>query len=628
MIVGSSSTYSDENPKQLARTSYQKVFVSLILIGVYIVFAAYNGLQDDLRFGIYLLTIPVFASISLWLARYSLSGIENALYLRRVLGLLVILAGANFIETTNPDFHIRVLFIYPFIYFIYLNEFTVFDRLKFTLFVAQAHIGVLLLPTDATNKFALLLLMAFASTFGYSMVKLRETNLKLTKELAESANKKIYTLSHFDPLTGLANQFSLTELDRSLQASDDWNHRKAAVLAVGIDRFKAVNETLGHHVGDQVLKELAKRLKSLIEKDEVLTRFNGDQFHITFLNNASEIKLFSKASAITESFARAFEIGKHQIMLTSSIGIAMKNNENQTLDELQRFAEFALHEAKLSESERLVLFDPSKTKAAEARFLVESELRIATASLDQFELNFQPIFNLQTGKISSAEALLRWNNPKLGMVSPDNFIPVAESTGLIIPIGYWVFEQAISALSTLIESGVQLDSIGINLSAGQLHDPKLISNIESILMQYPKVSKGQIDLELTESAIMSRPDEGVEILQKLRYNGMTLSIDDFGVAYSSLNYLKRLPANCLKIDRSFITDLCKDDGDLAIVSSTIVLAHTLGLEVLAEGVETIEQQSLLKELGCDEVQGFGLARPLPYSDLLELLLKQHREDSE
>ncbi|MEY3017451.1 MAG: hypothetical protein RL336_586, partial [Pseudomonadota bacterium] len=296
-----------------------------------------------------------------------------------------------------------------------------------------------------------------------------------------------------------------------------------------------------------------------------------------------------------------------------------KSKANESIQELQRLAEAAMNEAKANPQNDAVFYNERILVNAQNRFLLESELLLAIEDFEQFSVHYQPIMATQSGKIVGAEALLRWSNPKFGAVSPEKFIPLAEKSGLILPLGAWILDQAVNALATLDEEGIQIENIGINLSASQLLDDNLLDRIEGCFINHPNVSRQQINIELTESTLMINPEEAEATLKELSARGLTLSIDDYGVAYSSLSYLKKLPANILKIDRSFITDLTTNRGDLAIVSSTIVLAHKLGLTVVAEGVETKQQLEVLRSLGCDKVQGFLLAQPMPIDSLKQYI---------
>lgn len=596
--------------KDIVRMASIKGAVSILLLVAYVVFAAAKGYQGDMQLGTFLIIAPAISLVLTWYFRDSATHLETSFYVRRLLGLAIVLIAANTIDDPSPDFKVRLLFLYPFLYFIYINEFQEVRPLSFGAFVVIGLGGIFLIPSDISNHAGMMLLMLFATAFGYDTIRLRVSNNKLYTELHESTQHTIHSLSHFDTLTGLPNQLSLNKLADSVALQRDWRKRSVGVIAVGLNNFKAINEAFGHNRGDNILFETAQRLKTTLGEGDILTRFNGDQFHIYVLDEASDQSLKATANLITQLISEPFKIEGQPIKLTAGIGIAQKSKANEGIQELQRLAEAAMNEAKANPKNDAVFYDQQMLVNAQNRFLLESELLLAIEDFEQFAVHYQPIMATQSGKIVGAEALLRWNNPKFGAVSPETFIPLAEKSGLILPIGAWILDQAVNALATLDEEGIQIENIGINLSASQLLDESLLDRIEGCFINHPNVSRKQVNIELTESTLMINPEEAEATLKELSARGLTLSIDDYGVAYSSLSYLKKLPANILKIDRSFISDLTTNRGDLAIVSSTIVLAHKLGLTVVAEGVETKQQLEVLRSLGCDKVQGFLLAQPM------------------
>ena len=605
--------------QDIVKTAVIKAIASIVLLGAYIGFAQDKGYRGDIQLGVFLLVVPIISLCLTWYYRESVKHLETASYFRRILGLVIVLLAANTIDDPSPDFSIRLLFLYPFLYFIYLNDFQETRPLSFGAFVALGISGIFLIPSEFINHAAMLLLMVFATAYGYYTIRLRISNAKLYAELHESTQHTIHSLSHFDTLTGLPNQLSLNKLADSVALQRDWRKRSVAVIAVGLNNFKAINEAFGHGHGDHVLFETAQRLKTSLGENDILTRFNGDQFHIYLLEEASDQSLKDTASLITQLISEPFQVEGQLIKLTAGIGIAKKTKANESLQELQRLAEAAMNEAKANPKNDAVFYDAFMSINAQNRFLIESELLLAIADFQQFTVHFQPIMSIQSGNIVGAEALLRWNNPKFGAVSPETFIPFAEKSGLILPLGAWILDQAINALAKLDDKGIKIENIGINLSASQLLDDNLLDRIENCFNKHPNVSKSQVNIELTESTLMINPEEAEATLKELSERGLTLSIDDYGVAYSSLSYLKKLPANILKIDRSFISDLASNRGDIAIVSSTIVLAHKLGLTVVAEGVETKQQFEVLRSLGCDKAQGFFIAEPMPFESFTQYI---------
>ncbi len=327
-----------------------------------------------------------------------------------------------------------------------------------------------------------------------------------------------------------------------------------------------------------------------------------------------------RAKQILCAISQPLELDGEQLMLTCSIGIAIREHADDSFALLAQHAESAMNEAKLRGKNRYLFFETLMMRISQDRLRIESALRLAVKEMTNFQLVYQPKLNIQTGEVAGAEALIRWNDPNLGNVRPDQFIYIAEKTGLIIPLGYWIFRTAIKNFEILEAEGVELPSLSINLSATQFQDPALLNTLSQIL-QSTSINPEKIDIELTESAMMNRPDEGWKTLEQLKSQRLSLSIDDFGVAYSSLSYLKRLPADRLKIDRSFIIEITDHVDDQSITSSIIVMGHKLGLKVLAEGVETKEQLEILKEMGCDEIQGFYYAKPLAFDEFKRFLTK-------
>jgi diguanylate cyclase (GGDEF)-like protein/PAS domain S-box-containing protein len=436
------------------------------------------------------------------------------------------------------------------------------------------------------------------------------------------AEERIYHLAHHDTLTGLPNRFSLHNRLTQAIVSVRRESRSLAVMFLDLDHFKAINDTLGHPVGDRLLIEVALRLKSCVRESDVVARLGSDEFVVvmTDIGDAPIGVVSAMASKIQQRLTEPCVIDGRDLHATPSIGIAVFPSDGADADTLMKNADVAMYHAKSRGRHNYQFFAASMNEAAAERVELEGSLRQAIDG-GELLLHYQPQIDAVSGRVVGVEALVRWQHSSRGMVPPAKFIPLAEETGLIEPLGRWVLNAACRQLWTLGRQGRQGLRMAVNLSARQLREEKLVDHVQELLAAY-RLEPGDLELEITESAAMENADITIGILRRLRDLGVALAIDDFGTGYSSLAYLKLLPIQRLKLDRSFVRDIETDHNDAIICSATIALAHSLGLEVVAEGVETEAQLTYLKYLGCDLIQGYYYSKPLPEDALIEFLARE------
>ncbi|MBL1142515.1 MAG: EAL domain-containing protein [Proteobacteria bacterium] len=444
-----------------------------------------------------------------------------------------------------------------------------------------------------------------------------------------NAEKKVQTLSFYDSVTGLPNRQFFKRLLKKTIESSKRHDRHFALLDINLDKFMRINTTLGHDVGDKLLLAASQRLGNIIQDidnsnsgsindDEVSFRtglvahFGGDNFIIMLneINNADEAAKIARR--INHEFNEPFQIPGNEIHLTASIGIGVYPEDGDEVEGLLKKISVALHNAKETGRNCYRFYTDSMNAQSFQRLSMETSLRKALER-EEFQLYYQPKISLDDGHITGAEALIRWNHPDMGLVPPTNFIPLAENTGLIMPMTDWAIAEACRQLSDWGKQGFELESVAINITPASLLDKNINEHIFKHL-RLAGFEASRLDLEITESVLMEDVDIVLPVLQELREFGASISIDDFGTGYSSLSYLKRLPISKLKIDQSFVHDLMHDKDDATIVNALISLAHNLGYKVIAEGVEDKEQLEYLKQHQCDVVQGFYYSRPLPASD--------------
>lgn len=430
---------------------------------------------------------------------------------------------------------------------------------------------------------------------------------------------RIHHLAHHDPLTGLPNRFTLeARLDQSL-AHARRHGNKVAVMFLDLDRFKTINDSLGHAVGDALLMEIAHRLRTSVRESDTVARLGGDEFVVILPEVDSANDAAHVAAKIIEQIALPVQVAPHALHTSASVGISLYPDDGDAVAVVMQNADTAMYHAKAVGRNNFQFFAAAMNLAATERLELERKLRQAMAK-QEFTLHYQPQFSVAADRITGVEALLRWNHPDDGMIPPDRFIPLAEETGLIVGLGDWVLEAACRQLKTWLDAGLPPLRMAVNLSVRQLRQQDFPQTVARIVAA-AGIPPSLLELEVTESGVMEHPEEAVIILQALNDMGITLAIDDFGTGYSSLAYLKLLPIDRLKIDRSFVRDIERDPNDAAIARGTIALAHSLGLEVVAEGVENAEQLRLLAQDGCDEMQGYYFSPPLAADAASEFLAR-------
>jgi diguanylate cyclase (GGDEF)-like protein/PAS domain S-box-containing protein len=420
-----------------------------------------------------------------------------------------------------------------------------------------------------------------------------------------------------DALTGLANRSLLhEELTAAIQAAELAGHR-AAVLDLDLDRFKIINDGFGHPYGDQVLRAVAARLKSLVCPEDVVARMGGDEFVILAPLVYRVEDIHEMAQRLVDSFAEPFMVEGRRIHLTGSIGVSLYPDDGVEGAELIDNADMAMYHAKAAGRSAFRAFEPAMAEEAQRRTDLETHLRTA-ADNGQLWLAYQPKVDLVDGTVTGCEALLRWNHPEHGLVPPCAFIPVAEESGLIVPIGEWVLETACRQGRAWLDAGLAPITIAVNISAAQLLQRDPVGWVTATL-ERTGFPAALLELELTESQLAQDVETTVEVIRQLRELGIRIAIDDFGTGYSSLEYLRRFDVTSLKIDRSFVDGMLTEQGDAAIVRAAVALAHAFGITVIAEGVETEDQQAFLTALQCDQIQGFLCGRPAPAEEFVALL---------
>lgn len=437
---------------------------------------------------------------------------------------------------------------------------------------------------------------------------------------AQEIRDQLYHASRFDPLTDLPNRTHLMENLEAALARGTWSHRVTALVLLDLEQFTLLNDTLGHEAGDQILREVANRLTASVRSGDVVARTGDDAFAVLLEDVARTEDLPAVVAEISASLHHPFWLADRSLQINFSAGVAEAPEDANGATELHRAAETALLNARQDPSEELRYFAEDMTTRAHRQQTLEAGLRQALDNGELF-LHFQPQIDLASGRLRGQEALLRWNHPDWGAISPAEFVPVAERAGLIRPIGEWVLHQALAWQRHWQDAGLEPGIIGVNLSALQVTDPDLPRKLETALASSGVNPKG-VELEVTETALMARVEQGADSLERLRGLGVGLAADDFGTGYSSLAYLASLPLDTLKIDHTFIASLeLGPEGNNVIVRSIISLAHTLGLTVIAEGVETAEQLAFLRGEGCDVIQGFLLGRPVSAEQVPELLAR-------
>jgi len=431
------------------------------------------------------------------------------------------------------------------------------------------------------------------------------------------AEEDLARMAHYDALTGLPNRALLQDRLKRAMARADRGQTLLAVMFLDLDQFKEINDTLGHAMGDAVLKEAALRLESCLRSTDTVARIGGDEFTILL----EDVKSAEEITRIAEKLLRALsgpaDIAGHEIHLSTSIGVTVYPLDDHDSDTLLRNADLAMYHAKQEGRNNVQFFSPDMSERTEKRVDLLGRLRGAIAR-GELELYYQPQVDVRSGAVIGVEALLRWHDRERGLVEPAQFVPLAEETGLILPIGEWVLREACSQARRWLDAGLGPITMAVNLSARQFRQKNLVQMVSAILAE-TRLPAQSLELEITESTMMHRAEEAASGLRALHETGVQLSLDDFGTGYSSLAYLHRFQVHTLKVDQSFVRDIRSDRDDAAIVSTVITLAKQLRLRSLAEGVETREQLAFLRTRGCDSYQGFLFCRPRPAAEITELL---------
>lgn len=436
------------------------------------------------------------------------------------------------------------------------------------------------------------------------------------------AEERLHHMAHYDHLTGLPNRVLFT--DRLSQAMvDAQRHRRVVgVIFLDLDRFKTINDSLGHGIGDLLLIGVARRLERSVRPGDTVARLAGDEFTIALADMAHIDDAAQVAQKLLDDLSQPLHVGGHELFTGASLGVTIFPSDDTTVEGLLRNADIAMYRAKDQGGNSFHFYSSDMTAKARARLSLENELRRAIER-EELVLHYQPIVSLRGREVMAIEALVRWNHPVRGLLLPSEFIPLAEEAGLIMPLGEWVMHTALNEIRQFVRAGFVSMRVGVNISAHQFRQQEILRIVRSALAA-ADVPPYRLQLEITESVLMQNVEATDKTLRALREMDVELSLDDFGTGYSSLSYLKRFPIDVLKIDRSFVRDIPGDADDAAIASAIISMAHTLGIAVVAEGVESREQLEFLRERGCDQVQGYYFSHPLPANLLNQLLSEDSR----
>ena len=428
----------------------------------------------------------------------------------------------------------------------------------------------------------------------------------------KAAEERIRHVAHHDALTGLPNRLFLQATLAQVIGESRRGGGEVAIMFIDLDRFKTINDTLGHHVGDGLLIEVGRRLRSCVRESDLVARLGGDEFVTVLFGHQVNRASVSVAEKLLARLTEPYEVEGHVLHSSPSIGISIFPHDGDSVDVLMKNADAAMYHAKAQGRNNYQFFDSAMNRATAERLLIDSELREAMDK-GQLLLHYQPQVDPLSGQTVGVEALLRWRHPAKGMVPPDRFIPVAEETGLIEPLGEWVLDEACAQARRWRDVGIRW-RVAVNLSLRQLRRPGLASRVSDALRRHGLVGS-DMELEITESSAMQNVEATLAALHELRQLGVELAIDDFGTGHSSLSYLKLMPIQRLKLDRSFVKDIECDPNDAAICSATIALAHALGMQVVAEGVENESQKAFLIKPGCDVMQGWLFSKAMPADEL-------------
>lgn len=433
----------------------------------------------------------------------------------------------------------------------------------------------------------------------------------------KQAQEQLHHLSYYDQLTGIANRDSITKRLPWLLKTAESRCQKLAVLFLGLDRFKLINDTLGFRYGDILLKLVSERLQSVLGERDIISRFGGDEFVIVLPNLKKHEEAIMVAHRINDSLTESFKLGLEEVFITTSIGISVFPEDGIDCETILRNADKAMYQAKLAGRNTYKLYKSTMHNNEERLLQLENLLRKAIER-EEFYLEFHPVVDVPTRTVSSVEALIRWEDSELGIISPNEFITLAEDTGLIIPISRWVLYSACSAINHLHYNGFTNLRVNVNISPLHFKQADFVENVAKIIKE-KEIPRNSIVFELTERIIMSNETEVIDKLIQLKLLGIKIAVDDFGTGYSSLSYLNRFPIDCIKIDQSFIKNIVKYKEDSAIAKAIITIAKTLNYKVVAEGVENRKQYKFLEREGCTNIQGFFISKPIRLASLIKFL---------
>jgi len=462
-----------------------------------------------------------------------------------------------------------------------------------------------------------LTILAVLYLFLFFIVKRADAIIKKQEHESREHADKIQYQAYHDALTGLPNRKMFAENLEDAVKRSNRSDKPLAVMFFDLDRFKVVNDSLGHDVGDQLLRVASKRIEASIRETDKAFRMGGDEFTVIAetLNSSGDAAIV--AGRIIEAMSVPFKLDSHEVIVTTSIGIAIYPKDDNTIEQIVKNADAAMYKAKELGRNQFQFYTDDMNELSMERLAVENDLRKALGN-NEFELFYQPKASSGGGTIVGMEALLRWRHPERGLMTPDKFLGYLEDTGMIIPVGDWVIKKACEDIRHWIDEGYAPMKVSVNISSAQFRSDFLVHNVASILEE-TGVEPNYLELELTESLLVENTALAIKILEQLKELGVYISIDDFGTGYSSLNYLKSFPIDFIKIDRSFIKDLDTSKKDAAITAAIANLAHSLNMEVVAEGVESQEQMDFLEQQGCQQIQGFLIGKPMPIEDLKQFL---------
>jgi diguanylate cyclase (GGDEF)-like protein len=463
---------------------------------------------------------------------------------------------------------------------------------------------------------------ALQQAFNRMAADLKRSHLQLLGEVEREkrAALEIEHLAYYDKLTGLPNRSLFSRLlERALVAARR-HDRRVSLMFLDLDRFKNINDTLGHATGDALLKEVAQRVRAVLRASDAVCRLGGDEFVVLLTDVDGAETLSTVAHKLLGAIAMPYRLADQEFRVTASIGISTFPDDGSDEASMMKHADIAMYQAKEDGKNTFAFYADHLNGHSVERLAFESSLRHALDQ-GQLEVYYQPKVDCRSGCMTGVEALVRWQHPDLGLVLPGKFIPTAEETGLIVPIGRWVLQSACQQQVEWCRQGLMPLNVSVNVSARQFADEHLLADVDKILAA-TGIDPARLEIEVTESMLMRDMRRGIDVLQAFKKRGIRLSIDDFGTGYSSLSTLKRFPVDTLKVDRSFIRELAVSEGDRAIADAIIGMGNTLGLTIVAEGVETGAQVDFLRERGCDEMQGFFFSRAVPAGAIAEFLAQQ------